>query len=81
MYCNNIEFGEFESLTELSESGYTEDNAIYYFKDNNKNLHRYTNKEDAFKIDSKDSDLFDESLISGFEWERVTGYCEPLDIY
>ena len=32
-------------------------------------------------IDGKDIELFDKSLISGFEKERVTAYAEPLDIY
>ena len=32
-------------------------------------------------IDGKDVKLFDKTLISGFEKERVTGYAEPLDIY
>lgn len=82
VYCNNIEFGEFADFNEIIESGYTEGNVIYYFEDNNKELHRYTNTEkDGFKIDGKDSALFDETKISGFEWERVTGYGEPLDIY
>ena len=104
VYCNNIEFGEFSDFRELN---ITEDNVIYYFEDNNKNLHRYVkiNKDvdssdiDILDIDSSDSDgsdiddnyeilidgkdieLFDKSLISGFEKERITGYAEPLDIY
>jgi hypothetical protein len=32
-------------------------------------------------IDGKDIELFDKSLISGFEKERITAYAEPLDIY
>ena len=88
VYCNNIEFGEFETLDKLKDSNnddndfeYTDDNAIYYFEDNENNLHRYTNTKDGFKIDGKDGELFDVSLIMGFEKERVTGYAEPLDIY
>ena len=81
VYCNIIEFGEFADLNELSESKYTEANAIYYFEDNKKNLHRYSNDDNGFKIDGKDGYLFDETLISGFEKERITGYAEPLDIY
>ena len=82
VYCNNIEFGEFANFDELKESGYTQDNAIYYFEDNKKKLHRYTNNEsDGLKINGKDYELFDMSLISGFEKEKVTGYAEPLDIY
>jgi hypothetical protein len=88
LYCNNIEFGEFSDFNELLE---TEDNAIYYFEDNKGNLHRYTlhipsdsdgsENEYIFKIDGKESELFDKNLISGFEKEKVTGYAEPLDIY
>ena len=81
VYCNSIEIGEFSYLEELRELGYTDDNAIYYFEDNKNNLHRYSNNEYGFKIDGKDSKLFDKKLISGFEKERVTGYAEPLDIY
>ena len=80
VYCNNIEFGEFEDLDELNKSGNTHDNAIYYFEDINGNLHRYINN-DILKIDGKDGELFDKKLISGFEKERITGYAEPLDIY
>ena len=96
LYCNNIEFGEFDNLDELN-TGDTKDNVIYYFEDNKNNLHRYTsewkeiktenkteNKSETkleFKIDGKDSVLFDENLISGFEKERITAYAEPLDIY
>ena len=88
VYCNTIEFGEFANLNELS---YTQDNAIYYFEDNKKNLHRYTymnsndsdsdSDESIIEIDGKDAELFDKNLISGFEKERITGYAEPLDIY
>ena len=81
VYCNNIEFGEFLDLEELVKLGYTQDNAIYYFEDNNNNLHRYSNNEDGLKIDGKDSTLFDQRLVSGFEKERDTGYAEPLDVY
>lgn len=81
VYCNTIEFGEFENFEELKEYGYTQDNAIYYFEDNKNNLHRYSNNESGFIIDGKDGELFDSSLISGFEKERITGYAEPLDIY
>lgn len=91
VYCNNIEIGEFTNLNELSNFGNTVDNAIYYFEDNKKNLHRYTSKiisesseseiEFELKIDGKDVDEFDVELISGFEKETVTGYAEPLDIY
>lgn len=82
LYCNNIEFGEFSDLDDLENSGYTQDNAIYYFEDNEKKLHRYSNsEEDGLKIDCKDSESFDKSLISGFEKERITGYAEPLDVY
>ena len=81
VYCNNIEFGEFSDLDDLVKSGYTDDNAIYYFEDNKNNLHRYSNNEDGFIIDGKDGDLFDKNCISGFEKERVTGYAEPVDIY
>ena len=91
LYCNNIEFGEFANLEELSEYGDTQENAIYYFEDNKKNLHRYScktisessdsEKEFELKIDGENRDLFDESLINGFESDRVTGYAEPLDIY
>ena len=81
VYCNNIEFGEFDDLNELSNTDYTQDNAIYYFEDNKQNLHRYSNNEYGLKIDGKDGNLFDEKLITGFEKERVTGYAEPLDIY
>ena len=80
LYCNSIEIGEFSYLEELRDLGYTDDNAIYYFEDNKKNLHRYFNNEYGFKIDGKDSKLFDKKLISGFEKERITGYAEPLDI-
>ena len=80
VYCNNIEFGEFSDLNELSESGYTDDTAIYYFEDNKNNFHRYSNNDDGLKIDCKDSELFDKKLISGFEKERITGYAEPLDV-
>ena len=45
VYCNNIEFGEFEDLDELNKSGNTHDNAIYYFEDINGNLHRYINND------------------------------------
>ena len=78
VYCNNIEFGEFEDLDELE---YTEENAIYYFEDNKNNLHRYSKSENDFKIDGKDAIDFDRNLISGFEKERINGYAEPLDIY
>ena len=82
VYCNNIEFGEFIDLNELESFGNTEDNVIYYFEDNRKKLHRYSNnKNGGFKIDGKSGEEFDKSLISGFEKERVTGYAEPLDIY
>ena len=91
VYCNNIEFGEFSDLNELSEFGHTQDDIIYYFEDNKGNLHRYSTKnisessesenEFELKIDGKDYDIFDEKLISGFEKERITGYAEPLDIY
>ena len=88
VYCNSIEFGEFIDLDELRDSNtedsdfeYTDDNAIYYFEDNKKNLHRYSNNEYGFKIDGKDGELFDVNLISGFEKERITGYAEPLSIY
>ena len=81
LYCNNIEFGEFSDFAELKRSGYTQNNAIYYFEDNKNNLHRYVNDEYGLKIDGEDSESFDEKLISGFEKERVTGYAEPLDIY
>ena len=81
VYCNNIEFGEFANLDELADFGYTEDNAIYYFEDNKNILHRYSNNENGLKIDGKDVSDFDETLISGFEKERITGYAEPLDIY
>ena len=81
LYCNNIEFGEFEDLDELSESGYTQDNAIYYFEDNRKDLHRYTNNDEGLIIDGEDNYVFDKRLISGFERERITEYAEPLDIY
>jgi hypothetical protein len=80
VYCNNIEFGEFTELNDLTKE-YTQDNAIYYFEDNKQNLHRYSNSISEFKIDGKDGKLFDEKLISGFEKERITGYAEPLDIY
>ena len=79
VYCNNIEFGEFTDLSELSKD--TEDNVIYYFEDNKKNLHRYSNNSNGFIIDGKSVDDFDNTLISGFEKERITGYAEPLDIY
>ena len=87
LYCNNIEFGEFDTLDELN-TGETQDNAIYYFEDNKNNLHRYTSNktEDEskikldFKIDGKESTLFDKKLIEGFEKERISGYAEPLDI-
>ena len=78
VYCNNIEFGEFADLSELKV---TEDNAIYYFEDNRRNLHRYSNDGYDLKIDNKDVNDFDMNLISGFESDRVTGYGEPLDIY
>ena len=78
VYCNNIEFGEFADLSELKV---TEDNAIYYFEDNRRNLHRYSNDGYDLKIDNKDVNDFDMNLISGFERDRVTGYGEPLDIY
>ena len=90
VYCNTIEFGEFETLDELSKSGYTQDNAIYYFEDIKDKLHRYTNGEDedsdgseytGLKIDGKDSKYFDTKLITGFEKDRINGYAEPLDIY
>ena len=85
VYCNNIEFGELKDskdfLKDLEETGYTESNVIYYFEDNKKNLHRYSNDDNGLKIDGKDGGLFDISLVSGFEKERVTGYAEPLDIY
>ena len=89
VYCNNIEFGEFVELNDLKQNGDTQDNAIYYFEDNEKNLHRYTLKmlsessepDMEFKIDGKDVDLFDEKLISGFEREHIVGYAEPLNIY
>ena len=92
LYCNNIEFGEFADFSELN---ITEDNVIYYFEDNNRNLHRYTkiNKDidssdsdgsdvdDSYeiKIDGKDIEYFNRRLISGFEKERITGYAEPLE--
>lgn len=41
LYCNTIEFGEFSDLNEFEV---TEDNTIYYFKDNKNNLHRYIKK-------------------------------------
>lgn len=78
VYCNNIEFGEFADLSELKV---TEDNAIYYFEDNRRNLHRYSNDGYDLKIDNKNVNDFDMNLISGFESDRVTGYGEPLDIY
>ena len=81
VYCNNIEFGEFANLDELADSIYTEDNAIYYFEDNKNILHRYSNNENGLKIDGKNVDDFDKTLISGFEKDRITGYAEPLDIY
>ena len=82
VYCNNIEFGEFDNLEELKNYGYTEDNAIYYFEDIEKNLHRYSNTEEGgFKIDNRDVREFDENLITGFEEDRITGYAEPLDVY
>ena len=82
VYCNNIEFGEFANFDELKESGYTQDNAIYYFEDNMKKFHRYTNKEsDGLKINGESVELFDETLISGFERERIICHAEPLDIY
>lgn len=81
LYCNNIEFGEFVDLDELRLSADTQDDAIYYFEDNKKILHRYVNKESVLKIDGKDSVEFDEKLISGFEEERITSYAEPLDFY
>ena len=81
VYCNNIEFGEFTDLNELSGSVYTQDNVIYYFEDNTNVLHRYSNDESGLKIDGKDSELFDKRLVSGFEKERITGYAEPLDVY
>ena len=82
VYCNNIEFGEFANFEELKKSGYTQDDVIYYFEDNRNNFHRYTNKEyGELTIDGKDSNLFDENLISGFEKNRVNGYAEPLDIH
>ena len=94
LYCNNIEFGEFADFSELN---ITEDNVIYYFEDNNKNLHRYVKKisnddngesddsniNDEYEIiiDGKDIEYFNRRLISGFEKERITGYAEPLDKY
>ena len=81
LYCNNIEFGEFADLNELKGYEYTQGDAIYYFEDNKRILHRYVNDESGLKIDGKDSDEFDKELISGFEKERITGYAEPLDIY
>ena len=81
VYCNNIEFGEFTNLDELTASEYTQNNVMYYFEDNKNVLHRYINNEDGLKIDGKEANLFDVNLISGFEKERVTGYAEPLDIY
>jgi hypothetical protein len=85
LYCNNIEFGEFDNLQDLLENSETDDNVIYYFEDINNNLHRYTKKINGDKceitIDGKNSNLFDEKLITGFEKERITGYAEPLDIY
>ena len=80
LYCNNIEFGEFLDLKELEKSGNTQDNAIYYFEDNKKNLHRYVNDKSGLKIDGKDSNFFDKNLISGYEHEKITAYAEPLDI-
>ena len=80
VYCNTIEFGEFESFDELKTSN-TEDTTIYYFEDNTNNLHRYSNNQDGFKVDGKDVINFDESRISGFEKDRITGYAEPVDIY
>lgn len=81
VYCNTIEFGEFNNLEELVNFEKTQDDVIYYFKDNKNNLHRFTNNKDELKIDGKNHNLFDKSLISGFEKERTTGYAEPLDIY
>lgn len=78
VYCNNIEFGEFDNFSELTE--YTKDHAIYYFEDNKRNLHRYTNNENGFKVDGKNVGDFDMTLISGFEKDRVNGYAEPLDV-
>ena len=88
LYCNNIEFGEFADFSELNV---TEDNIIYYFEDNNKNLHRYVKKDNGESdcinnkyeiiIDGKDIKYFNRRLISGFEKERITGYAEPLDKY
>ena len=81
LYCNNIKFGEFSNFDELN---ITKDNVIYYFEDNKKNLHRYVKKivdnKNYITIDCKNSDLFDQNLISGFEKERITGYAEPLEI-
>ena len=81
LYCNNIEFGEFENFKDLLYSEHTVDNVIYYFEDNKRNLHRYTNGDGGLKIDGKGVYLFDSNLISGFEKERLTGYAEPLDVY
>jgi hypothetical protein len=88
LYCNSIEFGEFSDFSELNDT--TEDNAIYYFEDNKYNLHRYVKKSDEnadsdhvynLTINGKSSELFDKTLLSGFEKERITAYAEPLDIY
>ena len=81
LYCNNIEFGEFEDFNDIIEDGYTQDNAVYYFEDNKQILHRYSYNDSGFKIDGKDSGEFDKSLIKGYEKERITGFAEPLDAY
>ncbi len=82
VYCNNIEFGEFKDFDELKQYGDTQNDAIYYFEDNKKNLHRYSYNDSVLKIDGNLSeDTFDKSLISGFEKEKINGYAEPLDVY
>lgn len=80
LYCNNIEFGEFDNFDELNT---TNDNSIYYFEDKKNVLHRYvkkSNENNEIIIDGKNGDSFDEKLISGFEKERISGYAEPLDL-
>ena len=79
VYCNNIEFGEFDNFDELKLNE-TDGDIIYYFEDRNNNLHRYTFIENELKIDGKDEKYFDKNLISGFEKEKITGYAEPLDV-
>ena len=78
VYCNNIEFGEFGDFSELED---TKDDVIYYFEDNQRNLHRYVKDDSGLTIDGKPKSNFDKNLISGFEKERITAYAEPLDIY